>query len=230
MNSAITSEEANNYAAAFTSSESEVLAELRLFTEQNVHGAQMISGHLQGAFLSAISKMLQPKNVLELGTYTGYATICLAQGLAENGTVHTIDNDDKLTDLRKKYWQKAGCEDKIKLYIGNAVEVLPKLDYVFDLVFLDADKKNYELYFDLCLDKMKIGGIIIADNTLFHGEVFKPESERGKAAKSIHSFNEKIANDNSVEQVLLPIRDGITVIRKLNNQNKAVNPLTIVAK
>ncbi len=217
MNRAITSEEANAYATKYTSNESGVLKELREYTKQNVHGAQMISGHLQGALLASISKMIQPKNVLELGTYTGYATICLTQGLAENGTVHTIDNDDSLTALRKVYWQKAGLEEKIKLHIGKAADVLKELDIVFDLIFLDADKKNYGIYLDLCLDKMNIGGIIIADNTLFHGEVLVADADKGKNAKAIHSFNEKVNNDDRVEQVLLPIRDGITIIRKIKN-------------
>lgn len=210
----ITPDEINQYAERFTTPESSVLKELHQKTIKDVPGARMISGHLQGAFLQMTSKMLQPKNILELGTYTGYSAICLAMGLEQNGQLHTIDTDNSLQDLRNEYWEKAGLQNKIIQHIGPAAEVIPTIDASFDLVFIDADKRNYGLYFDLVLDKMDSGSWIIADNVLFHAEVILPEEERSKAAQHIHLFNEKIKNDNRVEQVLLPFRDGLTLMRK----------------
>ena len=210
----ITYEPIQDYAELYTSSEDAVLKSLNLETHAGVRGAQMLRGHLAGRFLQMISAIVQPKQILELGTYTGYSAICLAKGLQKDGTLHTIDIDDKLQDMRNRYWVQAGLENTIHQYIGEAHDVIPKIDTTFDLVFIDADKKNYSLYFDLVIDKLNVGGIILADNVLFHAEVIQPLEQQSKSAQSIHLFNQKIAEDNRVEQVLLPIRDGIMVIRK----------------
>lgn len=214
MEHIINPEPINEYAERFTTHESEVLKRLNDKTHREIQGAQMLSGHLQGAFLQMISLMLQPKNVLELGTYTGYSAICLAKGLKEGGKLHTIDIDNRLQAVREEFWQKENLLDKIVQHIGNAADIIPSLEMPFDLVFIDADKKNYGLYFDLIIDKIPAGGWLLADNVLFHGEVILPSDQQSKPATAIHFFNQKIAADNRVEQVLLPIRDGLMLIRK----------------
>jgi predicted O-methyltransferase YrrM len=190
------------------------MALLNQETQALARGAQMLSGHLQGKVLQMISRMIQPKRILELGTYTGYSAIALAQGLQEGGKLHTVDVSDLWQELREKYWQEAGVRHLIEQHIGTAESVIQSLDGSFDLVFIDADKKNYGLYFDLVIDKMPAGAFIIADNVLFYAEVILPEEQQGSVAKHIHRFNQKIRNDNRVEQVILPIRDGIMLIRK----------------
>ncbi len=205
----------NDYAEAFTSAESNVLAELNRDTNASIHQPQMLSGQLQGRLLSMISHLVKPKRILEIGTYTGYSAICLAEGLAEDGILHTIDINEDLKTMCFRYFCKAGLEKKIIQHIGKASEVIPALEEAFDLVFIDADKRNYHLYYDLVFDKIPVGGIILADNVLFNGEVVMPEEEQSKAAKALHEFNMKVQNDARVEQVLLPLRDGITIIRKI---------------
>lgn len=215
MKEVVTSKLINEYAERFTVPETDVLAELNQKTQQ-MPGAQMISGHLQGAFLEMISAILQPKNVLEIGTYTGYSAICLAKGLKEGGKVHTIDKDSSIQDIRAEYWEKAGKTERIQQHLGDAAAVIESLKEIeFDLIFIDADKRNYGLYYDLLIDHVKSGTVFLADNVLFHAEVILPQSQQSKNAQFIHQFNEKIATDIRVEQVLLPIRDGITIIRKL---------------
>lgn len=214
MPAEITSPPFHEYALKFTSPEGQSLHELNQET-QKLRGAQMISGHLQGTFLQMISKMIQPKNVLEIGTYTGYSAICLAAGLQEDGKVHTIDNEDTHQDLREKYWLQSGFQNQIVQHIGDAQHVISEIQEDFDLIFIDADKKNYGLYFDLLIEKVKSGTWFLADNVLFHGEVILPSEKQSKNAKYMHAFNQKIAGDNRVEQVLLPIRDGLTIIRKI---------------
>ena len=215
MKEVVTSKLINEYAERFTVPETDVLSELNQKTQQ-MPGAQMISGHLQGAFLEMISAILQPKNVLEIGTYTGYSAICLAKGLKEGGKVHTIDKDSSIQDIRAEYWEKAGKTERIQQHLGDAAAVIESLKEIeFDLIFIDADKRNYGLYYDLLIDHVKSGTVFLADNVLFHAEVILPQSQQSKNAQFIHQFNEKIATDIRVEQVLLPIRDGITIIRKL---------------
>ena len=209
----ITSETANKYAEQFSSPEDNVLAALNMQTQAEVHGAHMISGHLQGQFLKMISCMIQPKYVLELGTYTGYATIVLAAGLQNNGEIHTIDIDTKLQNIRDKYWQAAGLTNNIKQFIGKAIDLLPSLEYDYDLAFIDADKGNSQNYVNLLIQKMRKGSFILVDNTLFHGEVLKPEEEQNKTGKKIHDFNQYLTTLPNIEFVLLPIRDGITLLR-----------------
>lgn len=210
----IISDPINEYATLYTSPEDEVLHHLNLETHANVPGAQMISGHLQGVFLTMISHMIQPKCILELGTYTGYSAICLAKGLVADGTLHTIDIDDRWNEMRLKAFANAGMESKIKLHIGDAHQIINELALQPDLVFIDADKKGYGDYFDTIIDKMPKGGIIIADNVLFKGEVILPLDQQKNATKHMHAFNIKISEDARVEQVILPLRDGISLIRK----------------
>lgn len=212
----ITSEPINQYAEQYSSEEMAVLKSLRQDTIENVHGSQMISGHLQGLFLQMISHMTRPFSILEIGTYTGYSAICLAQGLRENGKLYTIDIDNKLQDLRDKYWHKAGLSQQIVQHIGDAVEIIPQIEGSFDLVFIDADKKNYNLYFDLVIDRINKNGYMLADNTLFNGETILPEEHQSKSAKSISLFNQKLKSDERIAQVLLPIRDGLTLARKIS--------------
>lgn len=210
----LTSEAIMQYAALHSTPQSEVLAALAADTEANVPGAQMLTGHIAGAFLSMISKLIAPKVIIELGTYTGYSAIYLAQGLSEGGVLHTFDIDDRWDEMRRQYWSAAGVEDKIVQHIGDAATLLPTLELVPDLVFIDADKKMYFHYLTTCLEKMQSGGIILVDNVLFKGEVLLPDSEQKNAARYIHEFNEKLKNIEGITYVLLPIRDGITMIRK----------------
>jgi predicted O-methyltransferase YrrM len=161
-----------------------------------------------------ISQMIRPKNILEIGTFTGYSAICLAQGLKEGGHLDTIDINEELEDMAFRYICDAGLEGKIVQHIGKAAEVIPTLNKTFDLAFIDADKLNYALYYDLVFDKVAVGGFILADNVLYDGEVVLPDEEQSKNARAIHAFNEKIRNDRRVTHMLLPVRDGIMIVRK----------------
>jgi predicted O-methyltransferase YrrM len=207
----------DNYATQMTSPESEALSALNRETHLKTELPQMLSGHLQGSVLAMMSKMIQPLNVLELGTFTGYSAICLAQGMRDNGFLHTIDINEELSNMCEKYWEKEGVKDKIVQHIGKATDIIPNLNLMFDLVFIDADKVNYSNYYDLVFAKVNIGGYILADNVLYEGEVILPDSEQSKNAKAMHQYNQKISADNRVEQVLLPIRDGIMIARKMSN-------------
>ncbi|MEO6833945.1 MAG: O-methyltransferase [Chitinophagaceae bacterium] len=211
----LTSEAINTYAENITTPESDVLKNLNRETHAKVEMPIMLSGHLQGTVLSMLSRMLRPERILEIGTYTGYSAICLAQGLSETGKLHTIDINEELADRCHHYWKEAGLADKITMHIGPAAEIIPRLNEKFDLVFIDADKQGYAHYFDLVIDKLPSGAFIFADNVLYDGEVILLEAEKSKNAKAICAFNEKVKNDSRVEQVLLPVRDGILIIRKL---------------
>jgi caffeoyl-CoA O-methyltransferase len=214
MQHIITPDPINYYAEQYTSPEDAVLSALNKETHAHVRGAQMISGHLQGMVLQMLSQMIAPKLIVELGTYTGYSAIPLARGLQPGGQLHTIDIDGSLQDMRNNYWQQAGVTDRIVQYIGEAATVLPGIEGNIDLAFIDADKKNYCLYFDMILERMQSGGWIIADNVLFHGEVILPFEQQSKSALHIHEFNKKVAADDRVEQVIMPLRDGLMLIRK----------------
>ena len=194
--------------------EDEILKELDRETNLNVIGARMISGHLQGQVLTMISKMIRPKYILELGTFTGYSAICLAKGLQKDGKLITIEIDDELENIAKKYFDKAGIQQKIEQRIGSALEIIPTLKETFDLVFIDAHKPEYPAYYNAVFDKVKSGGFIIADNTLWSGKVLETPADDDIATRGIIQFNEMINNDNRVEKVILPLRDGMTVIRK----------------
>lgn len=205
----------NEYAEVFTTAEDEVLAALNRETHIKVELPVMLSGQLQGKFLAMLSHMLRPRRILEIGTYTGYSAICLAQGMPADGMLHTIDVNEELEDMCFRYFCRAGLEKKITQHIGRASEIIPAIEEVFDLVFIDADKQNYHLYYDLVFNKVPVGGFILADNVLYDGEVVLPAEQQTKNAKAIHAFNEKIRADKRVEQVLLPVRDGITIMRKI---------------
>ncbi|MCG6190085.1 O-methyltransferase [Maribellus maritimus] len=207
--------EIDKYILAHIEPEDEVLKELDRETHLKVLGARMISGHLQGQVLTMLSKMIQPEKILELGTFTGYSAICLARGLSEGGKLITIEIDDELETFAAKYFVKAGVENKVEQKIGVALEIIPTLDNNFDLVFMDADKREYVDYYQSVFDKVKSGGYIIADNTLWNGKVLeKQPAADDRQTKGIIQFNTLVKNDNRVEQVILPLRDGMTIVRK----------------
>jgi predicted O-methyltransferase YrrM len=208
----ILNEDLQHYAEQHTSPESDLLKKINRDTHANVLMPRMLSGHLQGRVLAMISKMIEPQRVLEIGTYTGYSAICMAEGLAKNGKIITIDINEELEERVRGYFEP--WQDKIDYKIGNALEIIPTLRETFDLVFIDADKGNYSNYFDLIIDKVRTGGVILADNVLWSGKVLdkKPDAD----TRAIVAFNKKILEDSRVENVLLPIRDGIMMIRKLS--------------
>lgn len=206
----------DDYADSFTTPESEVLAALNRETNIKRNDAQMLSGHLQGALLQMISRMIQPRCILEIGTYTGYSAICLAHGLQQGGKLHTIDIEEELHDMVAKYVAKAGLQDKVVQHIGKAADVIPGINEMFDLVFIDADKVGYGLYYDLVFDKVPVGGYILADNVLYDGEVVLPEEQQSRNGKAIHQFNTKVMADSRIQRVLLPVRDGLMIMRKIS--------------
>lgn len=200
------------YCEQHSGTEAEVLKKLDRETHAKVMMPRMLSGHLQGQFLAMISKMCQPKLILEIGTYTGYSAIYLAQGLAKGGRLITIDINEELEQMANRYWAEAGVSEKIDHRIGNGLELIPDIDGPFDLVFIDADKKNYSNYYDLIIDKMAPGGIILADNVLWSGKVID-ESAKDKDTVAIKAFNQKVQEDDRVDNMLLPLRDGIMMAR-----------------
>ena len=209
------SKQLDEYTEQYTSAELPVLARLNRQTNLKRGDAVMLSGHLQGSFLQMVSHMIRPKCVLEIGTFTAYSAICLAQGLQDGGRLHTIEIDEELHDMAAAYVSEAGLSEKIILHTGSAIDIIPTLEESFDIVFIDADKSNYERYYDLVFDKVPVGGYIIADNVLYDGEVVLPEDQQTKNARAITSFNRKIKADNRIEHVLVPLRDGIMLARKI---------------
>lgn len=209
------SSELDNYICNHSENEPVYLQELNRRTHLNVLQPRMLSGHFQGRVLSMLSHMIQPKRVLEIGTYTGYSALCFAEGLAENGKVITIDVNEELTDLVQEFIIKSNMKDKIEAIIGDATEIIPTLDEEFDLVFIDADKKNYVNYYHLVFDKVRKGGYIIADNVLWSGKVLEEYTSLDKATQVIMDYNQLIHEDPRVQEVLLPIRDGLMICRKL---------------
>jgi caffeoyl-CoA O-methyltransferase len=205
---------AEAYAKKHTTLLDDILQQVEDFTLQNHPLAHMISGHVQGKFLQMISCMAKPQYVLEVGTFTGFSAICLAKGLQANGELHTIELREDDAATAKNYFTKANLSTQIKLHIGNALQIIPTLNYAWDIVFLDADKVNYINYYELILPQLKPGGFILADNVLFHGQVLE-ETITGKNAIAINEFNEHVAADKRVEQVLLTVRDGLMMIKKL---------------
>jgi predicted O-methyltransferase YrrM len=202
------------YAEDFTTPETAALAALNRETNLKRGDAVMLSGHLQGAVLKMLSNMVKPRTILEIGTFTGYSAICLAAGLQPGGIMHTIEIDEELQDMATKYIEQSGLTGQIVQHIGHAGEIIPTLHESFDLVFIDADKLNYELYYDLVFDKIPVGGYILADNVLYDGEVVLPPDQQSKNARAMISFNEKVKADNRIEHLLLPVRDGIMIARK----------------
>jgi len=208
-------EQLEDYVEKHTTEESEVLYDLNRQTHINVLQPRMLSGHLQGRVLSMLSHMIKPKRILEIGTYTGYAAICMAEGLQEKGELITIDKNHELEDMANSYFEKAEFKDRIKMIVGDALEEVPKLDKNFDLVFIDADKTNYLNYYNLLIDELPKNSYIIADNVLWSGKVLNEEEMNDPDTKALNEFNQIIQGDSRVENVLFPIRDGLMVIRKL---------------
>ena len=204
---------AEEYAQNFSSKEDTLPAEIAAYTNQHPH-AQMLSGHVQGKILEMLSCLLQPKKILEIGTFTGYSALCLAKGLQPGGELHTIELREEDANTAKNFFSNSLHNKKIVLHVGNAVDIIPTLQQAWDIVFIDADKTGYIDYYELTLPHVKQNGLIIADNVLFHGDVLE-KNITGKNAKAIHAFNERIANDKRVEQVMLTVRDGLLLIRKL---------------
>ncbi len=207
------SKELLDYCESFTDAETELLKDLNRQTHLKINQPRMLSGHLQGRFLSLLSKLSKPKYILEIGTYTGYSALCLAEGLPENGKLVTIDPNIETNLFAQEFINKSALKNKIELITGNAQQVLPTLNFLWDIVFVDADKKNYSLYFDLVIDKVNSGGLIIADNVLWSGKVL--DDKKDDDTQAIHHFNQKVKNDVRVESILLPVRDGLMLLRKI---------------
>lgn len=203
------------YIKKITDEEPALLQQLSRETHQKVLKPRMISGHIQGRLLSLIAKILRPRHILEIGTFTGYATLCLAEGLTGDGKIHTIDKNEELGTLQSRYFNQSAYKDQIVSYTGDALEIIPKIDEKFDLVFIDADKKNYSNYFDLIFPALNQGGVIITDNVLWYGKVLEPTRKGDRDTAFIKAYNEKIAKHKQLENILLPIRDGILISRKI---------------
>ena len=202
------------YAEAHTSPETELLRQLNRNTRAHVMAPRMLSGHLQGRFLALIAHMVRPRRILEIGTYTGYSALCLAEGLTDDGRLITIDHNEELENFARSYWRQSPLNDKIDLRVGHAADVIPTLSETFDLVFIDADKRSNALYFDLIFDKLRPGGTVLVDNVLWSGKVINEGKPADQDTAAVLAFNQKIQSDPRVENVLLPIRDGIMMIRK----------------
>mgnify|MGYP003565382545 CR=1 FL=1 len=203
-----------DYILAHTEAESELLAELNRETEHKILLSRMLSGHLQGKVLEMISKMIKPSYILEIGTYTGYSALCLALGLSEEGVLHTIEINDELENFTKSFFEKSVIGHKIKFYIGDACTIIPQLPDNIDLVFIDGDKRQYIDYYKLVIEKTQSGGFILADNVLWSGKVVDTNSKPDEYTEGILAFNDFVHQDNRVENVILPIRDGIMLLRK----------------
>lgn len=209
------SDELDHYVTVHSQDEPELLAQLNKETFQKILQPRMLSGHFQGRVLSLLSKIINPKTVLEIGTYTGYATLCMAEGLAENGTIDTIDIEEELVDFQRKYFDKSSWGNQITQHLGEALKIIPNLNKKYDLVFIDADKENYINYFHLIVPMMNKGGIILSDNVLWSGKVIEEVKANDVTTKILLEYNKLLKEDSRVETVLLPIRDGLTVSRKL---------------
>lgn len=206
-------EKIDNYVVEHSEQEPTLLKELSRETWQKVLNPRMLSGAFQGRILSMISKLIQPKTILEIGTYTGYSALCLAEGLTTNGTLHTIDKNEELEELQYTYFQKSAYKNQIKQYIGNAIDIIPTMNKKFDLVFIDADKSNYVNYFNLIIDNMNKGGVILSDNVLWSGKVVEELNPKDIDTKVLLEYNKLLNSDNRLETILLPIRDGLTISR-----------------
>ena len=202
------------YADSHTELEPELLQQLTKETWQKVLQPRMLSGHFQGRLLSLISKLIQPTSILEIGTYTGYSALCLAEGLSKKGRIHTIDRNEELCDLQRKYFDISGFGPQIIQHTGDAKSIIPKIDIQFDLIFIDADKKSYPTYFELIIDKLKPGGLLLSDNVLWSGKVIQTLNPKDEDTKALLTYNRTLRDDPRIETVLLPIRDGLTLSRK----------------
>ncbi|WP_397444858.1 O-methyltransferase [Polaribacter sp. R77954] len=206
-------ENIDDYVVHHSQQEPKILQDLSKETWQKVLNPRMLSGAFQGRVLSMIAKLVQPKTILEIGTYTGYSALCLAEGLQKNGKIITLDKNEELETLQNKYFEKSGFRNQITQIVGDATQIIPTIDEKFDLVFIDADKSNYVNYFHLIIDKMNAGGIILSDNVLWSGKVVEPLNPKDKDTKILLEYNTLLNIDNRIETVLLPIRDGLTVSR-----------------
>lgn len=207
-------EKLDDYVVAHSESEPELLQQLTRETFQKILQPRMSSGPYQGRVLSMISKLIHPNSILEIGTFTGYSTLCLAEGLKSNGTIDTIDINEELFDFQRQFFDKSEYGSQIFQHLGNALEVIPKLNKTFDLVFIDADKDNYVNYFNLVIDSLNTGGIILSDNVLWSGKVIEPLDPKDKMTKAVLDYNALLKTDKRVETIVLPIRDGLTISRK----------------
>ncbi|MCK5400676.1 MAG: class I SAM-dependent methyltransferase [Flavobacteriaceae bacterium] len=207
--------ELDDYVVKHSEDEPELLQQLNRETYQKILQPRMLSGHFQGRVLSMISKLVNPKNILEIGTYTGYSALCLAEGMQSDGELHTIDIDEELYNFQRKYFDKSKFGQQIHQHLGNALEIIPNLDKTFDLIFIDADKENYSNYFNCVIDKLNSGGIILSDNVLWSGKVIEAFQPDDTSTKALIEYNTLLKNDERIETVLLPIRDGLTISRKI---------------
>ncbi|OBQ55830.1 O-methyltransferase [Tamlana sp. s12] len=205
----------DEYVVKHSENEPELLQQLTRETYQKILQPRMLSGHYQGRVLSMISKLVNPKNILEIGTYTGYSALCLAEGMQKDGELHTLDINEELFDFQRKYFDKSAYGTQIFQHLGDAMDIIPKLDKTFDLIFIDADKDNYPNYFNVIIDKLNVGGIILSDNVLWSGKVLETLKKDDTSTKALLEYNALLKEDPRVETVLLPIRDGLTISRKL---------------
>ena len=210
------SDDIMTYAINHTQDESNLLKALNKETHQKILQSRMISGHFQGRVLSFISQLIRPETILEIGTYTGYATLCLAEGLTKNGKIHTIEINEELIDFQKKYFDKSKFKNQIFTHIGDAIDIIPKLKFKYDLIFLDADKANYPNYMEMVVPKLKKGGVLVADNVLWSGKVLDYQQKRDDIeTKGIKLFSELVKKNSSLQTLLLPIRDGLMMCKKI---------------
>ena len=210
------SDDIMTYAVNHTQDESNLLKALNKETHQKILQSRMISGHFQGRVLSFISQLIRPETILEIGTYTGYATLCLAEGLTKNGKIHTIEINEELIDFQKKYFDQSKFKNQIFTHIGDAIDIIPKLKLKYDLIFLDADKANYPSYMEMVVPKLKKGGVLVADNVLWSGKVLDYQQKRDDMeTKGIKLFSELVKKNSSLQTLLLPIRDGLIMCRKI---------------
>ncbi|PTN08735.1 O-methyltransferase [Mangrovibacterium marinum] len=207
--------ELEKYIDDHSSPEDEVLYELNRETNISILRPRMLSGHIQGLLLEMLTTMIRPKRILEIGTFTGYSALCMAKGLSDDGILHTIELNDELEWIAQKYFAKAGLQDQIKQHIGDACQIIPTLNETFDFIFLDGNKREYCRYYELVFDKLRPGGYILADNILWDGKVVQEVDQRDSQTIGILEFNEMVKNDQRVRQVILPLRDGLSLIRKL---------------
>ncbi len=204
-----------DYAREFSTKPTQLLQDLERETQYKILMPRMLSGHLMGSMLQFISCIKQPNYILEIGTYTGYSAICLAQGLQENGHLHTIEINEELKDFADKYFKKSKLNEKITLHIGNALDVIPKIDILFDIIFIDADKKNYCAYYDLAIKKLNKGGLLLIDNVLWSGKVLSKPTKNDIETIEIQKLNQKITSDSRVKNMILPLRDGLMICEVL---------------
>jgi len=204
-----------NYIDFHSSYEDSILSELRRETELKYLNPIMLSGKIQGNFLEIISKLIKPVNVLEIGTYTGYSTLCIANGLDPKGIIHTIDKNEELLEIQNKYFEKSGYRSQIRQHTGDALTIIPKFDIDFDMIFLDADKENYVNYLEIITQILRPGGVLLTDNVLWHGKIVESFKKQDKTTKLIDQFNKKILEDKSLKTVILPLRDGVSLTIKL---------------